>query len=126
MENHTRCSPGSWKMHEVIPYLLKYYFNNQATSKEDLMDAFWKLMGKNIADSTGKQRWTDNPQGVPSQTDKQLLNKGIIGKDRNKNYFLEKKAERIIKKFERDYSKTLIDEEIAKYVGKQSDLDASG
>ena len=64
MEKHTEYSlDKDWSMQRVVPYLLKYYFKEKPTSKKDLVEAFHKLMGKNVKDKQGRLRWTE--EGVP-------------------------------------------------------------
>ncbi|MBU4288809.1 MAG: hypothetical protein KKI12_11650 [Proteobacteria bacterium] len=125
MDDHTVYSPKSWRMKWVVPYLLKYYFEKKPTSNKDLREAFWKLMGKDISGPKGKIHWTSKPTGVPSKIH-QLVKKGIIAIEPEsnreieyKNYVLGPEAEKYIKEFTSKYNRSIIDEEIEKYLGKK-------
>ncbi|GBE17885.1 hypothetical protein BMS3Abin16_00473 [archaeon BMS3Abin16] len=116
-----------WNLSEVIPYLLKYYFNNKPTSNNDLRQAFWRLMGKNIRFyEGGLLRWTDGKRGVPMQihalSKRDKLNivddsGDVIEYNQDKfSYQTGKNAGTVISEFESKYGKEVIDYEINKFL----------
>lgn len=131
MSNYTRYSPHSWKMKWVIPYLLKYYFENKPTSNKDLREAFYKLMSKDIPGPKGKILWSSKPTGVPSRIhrlvkmgiiiaiDESMSNREIEFEKDIYNYVLGPEAEKSIKDFTSKYEKSTIDEEIENYLDKK-------
>jgi hypothetical protein len=127
---YTPYSPQEWRLHEVVPYLLKYVFNEKPTSNKELRDAFWQLMGKNLS----PRRWTTKKRGVPYHI--HLLVRGGVGKykglkilrvyaksgqiveykqDRY-SYVLGDDANEVIDEFISKWGKNLIDTEISKFI----------
>ncbi len=113
----------------VVPYLLKYYFENKPTTNKKLSEAFWKLMGKNI-EVSGKQRWTTGKTGVPNQIHR-LVSAYILAVVPSENQFADReypenvhsyvlgmKGQDLIDDFLRECPKVRVDGEIFKYLGK--------
>ena len=136
---YTHYSPDKWKLHEVIPYLLKYVFKEKPTSNKDLREAFWKLMGRNLR-SKGVRRWSTGQSGVPHQIHLLLQGgrrrperlhilsvyidtgeKGEYEEDRY-SYVLGKDANKVIDGFVSKWSKKCIDAEVAKFICPDQDL----
>jgi hypothetical protein len=124
-------SKGNLK--EVIPYLLKYYFENNPTSNKDLREAFWKLMGKNV-EIHRTIRWTDGKRGVPSQID-QLIKDSILTKAPDQEYYndleypqytylyeLGEKGEKEINDLLNAFPKEFIEKEIETYLRKPQQI----
>lgn len=119
-------------MREIIPYLLKYYFDQKPTSNKELSQAFWKLMGKNV-EISGKRRWTTTKYGVPCRIHR-LTNEYILAEISTDNnpigktdypeymysYVLGSEGEKQIEIFVDKYPRHLIDQEISKYLDKES------
>jgi hypothetical protein len=123
---------SKWKMHRVVPYLMKFYFGNRPTSNKDLSEAFWKLMGKNV-EKAGKKRWTTGKRGVPHQihllTPKFILTE-VPSKAQNSamefpeciySYVLGDHGQVEIDAFLAESPKHVIDREISKYLGEYQD-----
>ena len=119
----------TWKMREVIPYILKHYFKNHPTSNKDLREAFWRLMGKDL-DFYGKRRWTSGDKGVPYHIHGLVMQKIIaFANPDNKMqddeypeysgylYILGDRAADIIKAFKDKYGEYIIDYEMKQYLG---------
>jgi len=130
---HTSYSPSQWRLEETIPYLLSYYFKKRPTSNKELREAFWKLMGKDIKDSSGILRWTSTNRGVPSQIHLLTKEKKILEiypediadneyKQYSYSYVLGNNAEKYIRKFIKSYDENIINAEIHKYLGIPTDI----
>ncbi len=135
MGNYTK-DTTAWKMSQVVSYLMKYYFGNKPTSNEELSDAFWKVMGKDIF-ANKQRRWTSGRYGVPYQIH-QKVEFGILQlaslqsypppehhtdvqyPEYRYMYVLGEKGEKHIHGLLSTYSKDVIDAEISKYLGSPS------
>ena len=112
MGNYTSYSKTQkWRMKWVVPYLLKYYFENKPTSNKDLRETFYKLMSKDIPGPKGKILWSSKPTDVPSRIhrlvkmgiiiaiDESMSNREIEFEKDIYNYVLGPKAENYIEEF---------------------------
>lgn len=120
-----------WRMQEVVPYLLKHYFQDRPTSNKELSEAFWKLMGKDV-EIYGRLRWTTGKTGVPYQIHR-LTKRQILAEASSRElpfrdltypeyaqfYLLGRKGEEMIQSFEAKYGTNLIEKEIQKYLGRR-------
>ena len=125
-----------WKLKWVVAYLLQFYFGNKPTSNKNLSEAFWRLMGKNV-EIGGKKRWTDGKSGVPYHIHR-LISEYILAEVPAQDYsadmeypeylhfyVLGNQGQNEIDTFLEQFSKDLIDKEIAKYLRKNNSSTSS-
>ncbi len=107
-----------WKLEQVVPYLLKYYFGNHPTTNTELSQAFWTLMGKDLRIGE-RTLWNQVPYQIHLLKESRIVEEVLVKKEPIVSVYaciLSPKGEEQIQAFVSKYSKTVIDAEIATYL----------